>query len=138
MKIALVTDQLGAPDGADDYPVDPARRVLALARALAGQGQQVTVYSSQDPHIAALATRLAYRVPCAPPHVTPPHRWTSALAAPAGGRALDTPVSHTSHPLGPGAGARPARLLAGASDAARTRLEAAIGRGAAAVIAGTP
>src|SRR5258708_40066050 len=50
MKIALVTDNLGAPaaSGADASPVDPASRVLPLARALADQGQQVTVYSRQD------------------------------------------------------------------------------------------
>src|SRR5215467_9135453 len=48
MKIALVT-QLGAARSADDYPVDPARRVLSLASALAGLGQQVTVYSRRDP-----------------------------------------------------------------------------------------
>jgi D-inositol-3-phosphate glycosyltransferase len=50
MKIALVTDHLGAPSasGADAYPVGPASRVLPLARALADQGQQVTVYSCQD------------------------------------------------------------------------------------------
>src|SRR5262249_29679771 len=138
MKIALVTDQLGAPDGADDYPVDPARRVLALARALAGQGQQVTVYSSQDPHIAAMASRLADRWSCDPPGVIPAHFWPGGLAAVAGARDPATPVAQPFPSLGPGAGARPGRLLAGASDAARTRLEAAIGRGAAAVIAGTP
>jgi glycosyltransferase involved in cell wall biosynthesis len=50
MKIALVTEHLGALSaaGTDAYPVDPALRVLPLARALAGQGQQVTVYSRQD------------------------------------------------------------------------------------------
>src|SRR5262249_60302682 len=114
MKIALVTDQLGAPDGADDYPVDPARRVLALARALAGQGQQVTVYSSQDPHIAAMASRLADRWSCDPPDVIHAHFWTSGLAALAGARDLDIPVVQTFHSLGTGAGARPGRLLAGA------------------------
>ena len=50
MKIALVTDHLGALSaaGTDAYPADPALRVLPLAQALAGQGQQVTVYSRQD------------------------------------------------------------------------------------------
>ena len=50
MKIALVTDHLGPLSAAeaDAYPVDPAFRVLRLARALAGQGQQVTVYSRRD------------------------------------------------------------------------------------------
>jgi len=167
MKIALVTDQLGASNRADDYPADPARRVLSLASALAGQGQQVTVYSRQDPacrqpagragsvhcpgvtieqvpagppeslqHIAALASQLADRWSCDPPDVIHAHFWTSGLAALAGARDLDIPVVQTFHSLG--AGARHGRLLAGASDAARTRLEAAIGRSAAALIADTP
>ncbi len=167
MKIALVT-QLGAAPGADDYPVDPARRVLSLASALAGQGQQVTVYSREDPtgrhpagragsghcrgvtieqvqagpperlrHIAALASQLADRWSCDPPDVIHAHFWTSGLAALAGARDLDIPVVQTFHSLGTGAGARPGRPLAGAGDAARSRLEAAIGRSAAAVIANT-
>lgn len=175
MKIALVADQLGAWPRADDYPVDPARRVLPLAMALAGQGQQVTVYSRQDTarrhpagragsghcpgvtveqlpagpprnlpadlllqHIAALAGRLADRWSCDPPDVIHAHFWTSGLAALAGARDLAIPVVQTFHSLGTGAGARPGRPLAGASDAARTRLEAAIGRSAAAVMADTP
>jgi glycosyltransferase involved in cell wall biosynthesis len=168
MKIALVTDQLGASPRADDYPVDPARRVLSLARALAGQGQQVTVYSRQGPacqqptapcpgltieqipagpqqnltadtllqHIGAWASQLADRWSCDPPDVIHAHFWTSGLAALAGARDLDIPVVQTFHALG--TGARHGRLLAGASDAARRRLEAAIGRSTAAVIADTP
>jgi glycosyltransferase involved in cell wall biosynthesis len=168
MKIALVTDQLGASPRADDYPADPARQVLSLASALAGQGQQVTVYSRQDPacqhpagrtgsghcpgvtieqvpagpreglqHIAALAAQLADRWSCDPPDVIHAHFWTSGLAALAAARDLDIPVVQTFHSLGTG-GARPGRLLAGAGDAARSRLEAAIGRSAAAVTAKTP
>src|SRR5215469_10614305 len=168
MKIALVTDQLGASNRAGDYPADPARRVLSLASALAGQGQQVTVYSRQDPacrhsagragsghcpgvtieqvpagppeslrHIAALASQLADRWSCDPPDVIHAHFWTSGLAALAGARDLDIPVVQTFHSLGTGCGARPGRLLAGAGDAARSRLEAAIGRSAAAVTANT-
>src|SRR5215472_18755247 len=131
MKIALVTEQLGASQRADDYPADPARRVLALASALAGQGQQVTVYSRQDPHIAALASQLADRWSCDPPDVIHAHFWTSGLAALAGARDVDIPVVQTFHTLGTGGGARPARLLSATSDAARSRLEAAIGRSAA-------
>jgi glycosyltransferase involved in cell wall biosynthesis len=121
MKIALVTDQLGASPRADDYPADPARRVLSLASALAGQGQQVTVYSPQDPHIAALASQLADRWSCDPPDVIHAHFWTSGLAALAAARELDIPVVQTFHSLGTGG--------------ARSRLEAAIGRSAAAVTA---
>ena len=168
MKLALVT-QLGAARSADDYPVDPARRVLSLASALAGLGQQVTVYSRRDPagqhpagragsgncpgvtieqvpagrpgrlqHIAALASQLAERWSRDPPDVIHAHFWTSGLAALAGARDLDIPVVQTFHSLGTGAGARPARLLTGTDDAARSRLEAAIGRSAAAVMASTP
>jgi D-inositol-3-phosphate glycosyltransferase len=152
MKIALVTDQLGALPRADDYPADPAFQVLSLASALAGQGQQVTVYARQDPacehpaapcpgvtieqvpagppenlqHIAALASELAERWSCDPPDVIHAHFWTSGLAALAGARDLDIPVVQTFHSLG-----------AGASDAARSRLEAAVGRSAAAVMAST-
>jgi glycosyltransferase involved in cell wall biosynthesis len=62
MKIALVTDHLGALPAAeaDAYPADPALRVLPLASALAEQGQQVTVYARQDG---------AARAPAAPPGV---------------------------------------------------------------------
>src|SRR5215469_16105260 len=122
MKIALVTDQLGASPRADDYPADPARRVLSLASALAGQGQQVTVYSRQEhQHIGALASQLADRWSCDPPDVIHAHFWTSGLAALAAARDLDIPVVQTFHSLGNGG--------------ARSRLEAAIGRSAAAVTA---
>jgi glycosyltransferase involved in cell wall biosynthesis len=53
MKIAIVADHVG-PDPAaraapgDLYPGDPALRVLSLATALAGLGQQVSVYSRKD------------------------------------------------------------------------------------------
>jgi glycosyltransferase involved in cell wall biosynthesis len=163
MKIAMVTDQLGGSHRADDYPADPARRVLSLASALAGQGQQVTVYSRQDPagrhpavpcpgvtieqvpagspesleHLAALASQLADRWSCDPPDVIHAHFWTSGLAALAGARDLDIPVVQTFGSLGTGGGVRSARLPAGRSDAARSRLEAAIGRSAAAVMAHT-
>jgi glycosyltransferase involved in cell wall biosynthesis len=154
MKIALVTDQLGASPRVGDYPADPAFQVLSLASALAGRGQQVTVYSRQDPacqhpagragsghrpgvtieqvpagppeglqHILALAGQLADRWSCDPPDVIHAHFWTSGLAALAGARDLDIPVVQTFHSLGTGG--------------ARSRLEAAIGRSAAAVTANT-
>ena len=156
MKIALVTDQPGASADGDDYPVDPARRVLWLASALAGHGRQVTVYSRQGPacqhpagragsghcpgvtieqvpagpperlqHIAALAGQLAERWSCDTPDVIHAHFWTNGLAALAGARDLGIPVVQTFHSLGTAAGAR-------------SRLEAAIGRSAAAVVAHTP
>ncbi len=47
MKIALIADHLGTP-AADAYPGHPARRVLALARALAERDHAVTVYSRKE------------------------------------------------------------------------------------------
>jgi glycosyltransferase involved in cell wall biosynthesis len=50
MKIALIAGHLGSPSrpARDAYPGDPAADVLSLARALAAQGQQVTVYAPRD------------------------------------------------------------------------------------------
>jgi D-inositol-3-phosphate glycosyltransferase len=149
MKIALVTDQPGAPSSADAqaYPAYPG--VLPLARALAGLGQQVSVCSPQETagpreilpekplqHIAAFAAELADRWSADPPDVIHAHFWTSGLAALAGARGLGIPVVQTFSSLG--ADARPDRGLASASAAARVRLERAIGRSAGAVIAHTP
>jgi glycosyltransferase involved in cell wall biosynthesis len=149
MKIALVTDQPGAPSpaAAQEYPADPG--VLPLAGALAGLGQQVSVYTPQDSaepresradkpleHIAAFARKLTDRWSADPPDVIHAHLWTSGLAALAGARGLGIPVVQTFSPLG--ADARPDRVLASASATARVRLERAIGRSAGAVIARTP
>jgi D-inositol-3-phosphate glycosyltransferase len=167
MKIALVADHLGALSPATAYPADPACRVVPLARALAGLGQQVTVYLRQDsagpavalgpgvtvervpagpperlpgqmllPHIAAFAGQLADRWSADPPDVIHAYFWTGGLAAMAGARDLDIPVAWTFCSLG--ARARPGRVPAGVSAAARIRLEAAIGRSAGAVIAHDP
>ena len=186
MKIALVTGHLGGMSAAeaDTYPVGPADpagpalHVLPLARALAGLGQQVTVYSRRDPaegadapapgpgvaiellpagpagprerippdmplgHIAALAGQLADRWRREAPDVIHAHFWTSGLAALAAVRDLDIPVVQTFGSLGggvrPGRPGRPGRrALAAAGAAARVRLEAAIGRSARVVLAGT-
>jgi glycosyltransferase involved in cell wall biosynthesis len=50
MKIALIAEHLGSPSqpARDAYPGDPAADILSLARALAAQGQRVTVYSRRD------------------------------------------------------------------------------------------
>ena len=50
MKIALIAERVGplpAP-ATDAYPGDPADRVVALARALGGLGQKVTIYARRD------------------------------------------------------------------------------------------
>jgi D-inositol-3-phosphate glycosyltransferase len=149
MKIALVTDQPAAPlpAAAQEYPADPG--VLRLAGALAGLGQQVSVYTPQDSaepresrpgkpleHIAAFARKLTDRWSADPPEVIHARLWTSGLAALAGARGLGIPVVQTFS--SPGSDARPDRVLASASATARVRLERAIGRSAGAVIAHTP
>jgi glycosyltransferase involved in cell wall biosynthesis len=48
MKIALIAGRLCAPSAADDYPGDPARRVLSLASVLAGHDHEVTVYARRQ------------------------------------------------------------------------------------------
>ena len=57
MRIALVAGHLAPrPAGTDSYPGDPDAQVLALATALAGHGQQVTVYGHGDPAAASEST----------------------------------------------------------------------------------
>jgi D-inositol-3-phosphate glycosyltransferase len=48
MKIALVADRFCLPSRADAYPGDPARRILSLARSLAGRDHAVTIYARQE------------------------------------------------------------------------------------------
>jgi glycosyltransferase involved in cell wall biosynthesis len=59
MKIALIADRACAPSATDDYPGDPARRVLSLASALAGHDHDVTVYARRQ----SAARGPAIRVP---------------------------------------------------------------------------
>ncbi|HEY4852282.1 MAG TPA: glycosyltransferase [Streptosporangiaceae bacterium] len=170
MKIALIAGPIGAParSTAYAYPGDPAAAVLPLAKALAGRGQQVTVYSRKDsaalsrraapcrgvtveyiaagpperltddellPHIPAFARQLAERWRRSAPDVAHAHSWTSGLTALAGARDIGLPVVQTFLSLGPDTASdrgQPAR-----SQSQRIRLEAAIGRSARAVLAGT-
>jgi D-inositol-3-phosphate glycosyltransferase len=48
MKIALIAGRLTVPAATDAYPGDPSRRVLSLARALAENDQDVTVYARRE------------------------------------------------------------------------------------------
>jgi D-inositol-3-phosphate glycosyltransferase len=91
MKVALVTDHLGAPspDAADAYPALDALRVLPLATALADQGQQVTVYTRQDCAAPAGTSALrpgvtVCRVPAGPPERLPGPMLLPHIAAMAG------------------------------------------------------
>jgi glycosyltransferase involved in cell wall biosynthesis len=91
MKIALVTDHLSAHStaAADAYPGEEAFRVLPLAKALADQGQQVTVYSRQESAARAGTSVLCpgvtiSRVPAGPPERLPAQMLLPHIAALAG------------------------------------------------------
>ena len=58
MKIALIAGRLCAPSAADNYPGDPARRILSLASALAGHDHDVTVYARRQSAPRGPATSL--------------------------------------------------------------------------------
>jgi len=155
MKIALVAGHLAPrPAGTDSYPGDPAAQVLSLAAALAGHGQQVTVYGHGDTavaartapgvtvepvpartpggpsegellaHIGDVAGHLAERWRRSPPDVVHAHFWTSGMAALAAVRGLGVPVAATFHSLA-------------AAPGTRSRIESAVARSVAAVLADT-
>ena len=79
MKIALVAGHLAPrPAGTDSYPGDPAAQVLSLATALAGHGQQVTVYGHGD---TAAVARTAPGVTVEPVPGRPPGGGSGRRAA---------------------------------------------------------
>jgi D-inositol-3-phosphate glycosyltransferase len=106
---------------------------LTVEHIQAGPQQRL---SGEDllPHIAAFAGRLADRWRPSAPDVIHAHFWTSGLAALAGTRGLGIPVVQTFYSLGRDT-RRDDQAAPGA--AARTRLEASIGRSVQAVLAGT-
>jgi glycosyltransferase involved in cell wall biosynthesis len=155
MNIALVADHLGPlPATVASYPGDPAARVLALAAALAGHGQQPTVYAhggtgpaagtarsvTVEPlpawppdggsetsllcHVGDIASHLAEDWRRRAPDVVHAHSWASGMAALAAVRGLGVPVVTTFHSLA-------------AAPGARARIEAAVARTANAVLADT-
>ncbi len=155
MKIALVAGHLAPrPAGTDSYPGDPAAQVLSLATALAGHGQQVTVYGYGDTaaaartapgvtvepvpgrapggvsegellaHIGDVAGYLAEGWHRSAPGVIHAHFWTSGMAALAAVRGLGVPVAATFHSLS-------------ATPGTRSRIESAVARSVAAVLADT-
>jgi glycosyltransferase involved in cell wall biosynthesis len=87
------------------------------------------------PHIAAFAGQLADRWPRSAPDVVHAHSWTSGMAALAGARDLDIPVVQSFLSLGTGQADRRRPARGGAAKA--IRLQAAVGRSAAAVLART-
>jgi len=165
MKIALVGERLGAPPAAcpparvlplanalaglghqvtvyarqdsaappaDAPPADAAPGVT-VEQVPAGPPEPLAA-ETLLPHIAALAGELAARWRRERPDVIHAHFWTSGLAALVGARDLGIPVVQTFGALGT-EGPRPGGAFAGPRAAARLRLEAAIGRSAAAVLA---
>ncbi|MFC4535706.1 glycosyltransferase [Sphaerisporangium dianthi] len=83
------------------------------------------------PHIAAFSAQLRQRWSKERPDVVHAHSWTGGLAAVAGADGMDIPIVQTFHQLG----SSRIRPGGGQEQAARARLERAIGRRADAVIA---
>jgi glycosyltransferase involved in cell wall biosynthesis len=85
------------------------------------------------PYMAEFAARLSHRWAATPPDIVHAHFWMSGLAALGGGRGHGVPVVQTFHALG-----RVKRRCQGEADTSppeRIRLEAQVGRDAAAIIA---
>src|SRR5690606_2149065 len=87
-------------------------------------------------YISDFGEQLMRRWDADPPDIIHAYSWTGGLAVMAGAQGIDIPITQTLRrgPVGPAAGA--ARGTASRADAARVRLARAIGRRAAAVIAG--
>jgi len=164
MKIALVA-QHATPEYRDvTVQADDDVRLSELARGLAGNGHQVTVYApkhragqpaGQDasvrverlgPVVRAGEKELLARMPAFSgpleerlrhdrPDVVHALRWTSGLAALSAARGLGIPVVQTFYSLG--VAERRHRVVPGDVGTARIRLEPAIGRSATAVLAGS-
>jgi D-inositol-3-phosphate glycosyltransferase len=165
MKIALIGGHMAEqPDpAAGGYPGDPAGRVVPLATALAELGHEVSIcFRSGSPrltkattgqvsvelvqagpgeptsedrllsHIGTFARKLDAIWRQHPPDVIHAHDWIGGLAALAGARELAIPVVQTFTSLG--AVRRTGQRERTRADQAR--LEAGIGRNAAAVLAG--
>jgi glycosyltransferase involved in cell wall biosynthesis len=136
-----------------------------LARELGRQGHRVTIYTRRDglgsgervrlaprvnvefisagnalpmseqeaiPHIREFADKLARRLAAKRPDVIHAHHWLSGMAALSAADGLDIPVVQSFHGLASQRG-----QAAGEISAARLRMERAIGRGVAAIIATT-
>lgn len=164
MKIAMVSDYASPlATGGPGFGGGQHVHVAGLARALGRMGHHVTVYTRRrDPDVRdrarpaprvtveqvaagperplpdddllcetpAFAAQLARRWAADRPDVIHAHYWTSGLAALVAARDLDLPVVETFHRI-----AHAARWRGEAGRVERVRLERAIGRTAAAVIA---
>jgi glycosyltransferase involved in cell wall biosynthesis len=155
---------LATPDG-ELKAARQSAWMLALAQTLAGMGHRVVIYARRDApgqpgsaiigpgltvehvpagpprplgpgglamHVPEFADHLADLWRHHPPEVAHAHFWTSGLAALAAARGLDVPVVQTFHGL---ADLSRQAGLPGSEPAARARMEALIGRSAAAVLA---
>jgi glycosyltransferase involved in cell wall biosynthesis len=166
MRIALITAHSPLTPGTRN-PTDRALQAPALARALASRGHRVTLYARCESqtfprtailgrgvtvehvtagparpleaehaarHMPEFARYLADRWRAKRPDVVHAFSWTSGLAALGAVRGIDIPVVLTFESLGA------AERRHGRGDkvsASRLRLEASIGRSAAAVLAGS-
>jgi D-inositol-3-phosphate glycosyltransferase len=105
----------------------PAGAAAAAARPTGGPAS-----AAVPPHLADFSDKLAARLRKRPPDVVHAHFWTSGLAALAASRGLPLPVVQTFYSLGTAERRHPG---AAGDLPARVRLEAAIARSVAAVLA---
>jgi D-inositol-3-phosphate glycosyltransferase len=119
-------DDVARPDSV------PFARGVTVEHVRAGPSRPVAK-DELLPYMAEFAARLAERWLARPPDIAHAHFWMSGLAALGGARDLGIPVVQTFHALGEVK--RRHQRDADTSPPERTRLEAQVGRGAAAVIA---
>jgi D-inositol-3-phosphate glycosyltransferase len=151
----------------DPYAAEQAAHVAALGKALAAQGHHVTIYARKDAeglpdretlaprltaryvsagppapvpvdqlpqHVAEIARYLAARWKKDTPDIVHAHHWTSGLAALLAARERPVPVVQSFGSLGT---TEQRRGVPGPRESARIRMEACVGRTAAAVLAHT-
>jgi D-inositol-3-phosphate glycosyltransferase len=119
-------DDVGSPDSVAYAPGVTVEHVRAgPARPIAKD--------QLEPYMAEFAERLARRWVRRPPDIAHAHFWMSGLAAVEGARGLDIPVVQTFHALG--SVKHRYQRDADTSPPGRLRIEAQVGRDAAAVIA---
>jgi glycosyltransferase involved in cell wall biosynthesis len=165
MNIAMISAQISPVASGSALHEGLRVHLTELARQLGRQGHRVTVYTRRDglgsgervrlaprvnvefisagnalpmsdqevlPHIREFADKLAKRLADQRPDVVHAHHWLSGLAALSATDGLDIPIVQSFH----GLASLQARAEGNASPA-RLRMERAIGRGVAALIATT-
>ena len=152
---------------ADPYAAEQAAHVTGLGRALAAHGHDVVIYARKDApgvpdretlaprlvaryikagpaaplpadqlpqHVAEIATYLAARWKKDTPDIVHAHHWTSGLAAMLAAREVPVPIVASFGSLGI---AEQRNGVPGPHDSARMKMEAAVGRSVAGVLAHT-